>query len=41
VLEFLAQENPKARGADPNSFIDNSIIKELESTGFIRDLYAR
>jgi ABC-type nitrate/sulfonate/bicarbonate transport system substrate-binding protein len=41
VLEFLAQENPKARGADPNSFIDNSIIKELEASGFIRDLYGK
>ena len=41
VLEFLAQENPKARGADPNTFIDNSIIKELEASGFIRDLYAK
>lgn len=41
VLEFLAQENPKARGADPNSFVDTSIIKELEASGFIRDLYGR
>jgi hypothetical protein len=41
VLEFLAQENPKARGADPNSFVDNSIIKQLEASGFIGDLYAR
>ena len=41
VLEFLAQENPKARGADPNAFIDSSIIKELEASGFIRDLYRK
>ena len=41
VLEFLAQENPKGRTADPNSFIDYSIIKELEASGFIRDLYAK
>ena len=41
MLEFLAQENPKARGADPNSFIDISIIKELEASGFIRDLYGK
>ena len=40
VLEFLAQENPKARNADPDSFIDNSIIKELDASGFIRDLHA-
>ena len=41
VLEFLAQENPKARTADPNSFIDNSIIKELEASGFISGLYGK
>lgn len=41
VLEFVAQENPKAKALDPNSFVDNSIIKELEASGFIRDLYAK
>jgi hypothetical protein len=33
--------NPKAKAFDPISFIDNSIIKELEAGGFIRDLYAQ
>ena len=41
VLEFLAQENPKARSADPNSFVDVSIMKGLENSGFIRDLYPK
>jgi NitT/TauT family transport system substrate-binding protein len=41
VLEFLAQENPKARSADPNSFVDMSVTKELDSSGFIRELYPK
>ena len=39
VLEFLAKDNPRARTADPKSFIDTSIVKELDDSGFIRKLY--
>jgi NitT/TauT family transport system substrate-binding protein len=39
VLEFLVKDFPKAKSADPNSFIDNSLIKPLEDSGFIRTLY--
>ena len=39
VLEFLAKDNPKARTADPRSFIDNSLVKELDDSGFIKKLY--
>jgi NitT/TauT family transport system substrate-binding protein len=39
VLESLAKENPKAKGADPSSFTDPSILKSLEDSGFIRSLY--
>ena len=39
VLEFLAKDNPRARTADPKSFIDASIVKELDDSGFIRKLY--
>jgi NitT/TauT family transport system substrate-binding protein len=39
VLESLARENPKARNADPNAFIDPSILKSLEDSGFIKALY--
>lgn len=39
VLEFLAKDFPKAKTADPNSFIDNSLIKPLEDSGFIKSLY--
>jgi NitT/TauT family transport system substrate-binding protein len=39
VLEFLAKDFPKAKTADPNSFIDNSLIKPLDESGFIKSLY--
>jgi NitT/TauT family transport system substrate-binding protein len=39
VLESLARENPKAKTADPNSFIDSSILKSLEDSAFIKSLY--
>ena len=37
--EFLINDFPKAKNADPNSFIDNSVIKPLEESGFIKALY--
>jgi NitT/TauT family transport system substrate-binding protein len=39
VLEFMVKDFPKAKTADPNSFIDNSLIKPLEDSGFIKALY--
>ena len=39
VLEFMAKDFAKAKTADPNSFIDNSLIKPLEDSGFIKALY--
>jgi NitT/TauT family transport system substrate-binding protein len=39
VLESLAKENPKAKCADPSSFVDASILKSLEDSGFIKSLY--
>ena len=39
VLESLVKENPKAKGADPASFVDASILKALEDSGFIKSLY--
>jgi hypothetical protein len=38
-LEFLGKDNAKARAADPNSFVDSSIVKNLDQTGFISKLY--
>jgi NitT/TauT family transport system substrate-binding protein len=39
VLDFLAKDNPRARIADPRSFIDASLVKELDDGGFIKKLY--
>jgi NitT/TauT family transport system substrate-binding protein len=39
VLESLAKDNPKAKGADPASFTDPSILKLIEDSGFIKSLY--
>jgi NitT/TauT family transport system substrate-binding protein len=41
LLEFLGSETPAARTADPKSFIDTSILKELDSTGFVKALYEK
>ena len=39
VLESLAKGNPKAKGADPSSFTDPSILKTIEESGFVKSLY--
>ena len=41
VLEFLAKDNPKARNADARAFIDASIVKEIEASGFVEALYKK
>ena len=32
-------DHPKAAGAEPKDFFDNRFIKELEDSGFLKDLY--
>jgi NitT/TauT family transport system substrate-binding protein len=39
TLEFIAGEEPKARGADPKLFVDESVVREVEASGFIKTLY--
>ena len=34
-------DHPKAASADPKDFYDNSLLKELESSGFVKDLYGQ
>ena len=36
VLEALADQNPRARGANPQDFYTNRFIDDLEQTGFMR-----
>jgi ABC-type nitrate/sulfonate/bicarbonate transport system substrate-binding protein len=37
ILDFLPRE--QAKGITPEKYIDNSLIKELDSSGFIKNLY--
>ena len=41
VMEFAALDDPKAKTVDPAIYIDGSIIKELDESGFIKSLYER
>jgi NitT/TauT family transport system substrate-binding protein len=41
MLDDLAPKNPKAAAADPKAFVDPSLIKELDSSGFIKQLYKK
>lgn len=41
VLGFVERDNPKASGADPKSFVDDSLLREIEQSGFIKKLYDR
>jgi NitT/TauT family transport system substrate-binding protein len=41
MLDDLARTNPKAAAADPKTFVDPSLIKELDSSGFIKQLYKK
>jgi len=41
TLEFIAGEEPRAKGADPKQFIDESLVREIETSGFIKQLYEK
>jgi NitT/TauT family transport system substrate-binding protein len=41
MLDDLARSNPKAASADPKTFVDMSLVKELDSSGFIKQLYGK
>jgi NitT/TauT family transport system substrate-binding protein len=41
VLGFVEKDNPKAKGADPKSFVDDSLLKEIEASGFVKTLNQR
>ena len=38
---LLVSDHPKAAPADPKDFFDSRILKELEDTGFVKELYSR
>ena len=37
---FSVADHPKAAGADPKDLFDNRFLKELESAGFVKELYS-
>ena len=39
VLGYIEKDNPKARGADPKSFVDDGLLREIEASGFVKTLY--
>lgn len=41
LLDDMAPRNPKAAAADPKTFVDTSFVHELETSGFIKQLYKR
>ena len=41
LLEFLGSEIPAAKNADPKSFVDSSVLKELDTKGVIKALYEK
>jgi len=41
VLDAVADQNPKARSANPQDFYTNRFIDDLEQTGFMRELAVR
>jgi len=38
VLSFVEKDNPKAKNADPKSFEDESLLREIEASGFVKML---
>jgi NitT/TauT family transport system substrate-binding protein len=41
LLDDMAPRNAKAASADPKAFVDPSFVREMESSGFIKQLYKR
>jgi hypothetical protein len=41
LLEEAALTNPKARGANPQDFIDEGPVREIVKTGFVDRLYRK
>lgn len=41
VLNYLEKDNPKAKTADPKSFYDDSLLKEIEASAFVKALYQK
>jgi len=40
LLQSLENQNPKAKGANPEDFIDSRLVRQLDQSGFIKSLLA-
>jgi len=38
LLDTIAETNPKAKKAKPEDFVDTSLLKEIESSGFVKQI---
>lgn len=41
MLDDLAPRDPRAAAADPKAFVDPSFVRELDASGFIKQLYRK
>jgi hypothetical protein len=41
IIDHLAKTRPQAKALNPNNFIDPSILKEIEESGFVKRLYGK
>ena len=39
VLDAIGDENPKAKSARPEQFVDARFVKELEDSGYVDGVY--
>jgi hypothetical protein len=39
ILDAMVKEEPKAKEAKPESFVDARFVQELDDSGFINNLY--
>jgi ABC-type nitrate/sulfonate/bicarbonate transport system substrate-binding protein len=40
IIDHLAKSRPQANSLNPNDFIDPSLLKEIEESGFVKRLYS-
>jgi len=41
MLDDLAPRDPRAASADPKAFVDQSLVREVEASGFVKQLYKK
>jgi ABC-type nitrate/sulfonate/bicarbonate transport system substrate-binding protein len=41
IVDKIAEEDPKVKEREVRSFVDDTLVKELEDSGFIKSLYSR